>query len=72
VRQFECAAIRVGHRIERCGQFHRGDSQVRCGDSDAVELAREFDEGAISATAYGIDDSDDVAIDGTATIAAAP
>jgi hypothetical protein len=53
------------------GQFHRGNSQVRRGEAYAVELARELDEGAIAAPAHGIDDFDDVAIDGPAIIATA-
>ena len=52
-REFERAPIQMGQRVERRGQLYRGDTQVRRGETDAVELARELDEGAIERAIEG-------------------
>src|SRR6202035_1601031 len=57
--------------IMRRGEFDGGDAQPPSGQRDAVELAREIDKRAIAAPANGVDDRDDVAIDGATVVASA-
>src|SRR5271163_4664791 len=69
--EFERAPIQMRHRVVGRGQLHSRDAQLGRRDLYAVELAREFHQCTIAATANGIDNRNDVAINGATGFATA-